>query len=1034
MSKKEKSRGSFLGAVTFFVFFLLIIIAFAIGGLYTVRDRLLIEYIREKGPQHFGMEVLAIDSIVTRPVGSLSVDLKGVAVQASPNSPLIRAQQISISTPKSLLGIYQLLHSKENLELKLQLLDPEIQATSKPEDSNASKESPVATSQIPPKLPFSVSLETELRNGTLLAGPSGKPVKLSGLTGIIRADVKPTSKAETLQVHSTGQLVLKLGIADRTELPMRADWTIKTNPTFSNPSSGPVVPIELSNLSISTLGMTIKSQGKIDWPSQNVDLTASGFSTDLSVIPLDKAESEALGVVGRLKGQAEISIKVNGALSKAIKTTGLFKLKSATIPFELSRKTPKPFSIRGPVDVDLDVPFAVDYDIAKSNLDSIDLQLATFKVDLTNAEVRAEGLLKKNAAIMMGLQGQMTAAGKTLDISTFEFRLANLLAATKGQVQLNPKRLSKLDIRVSLPNLQGWPQLVPLLGTIDPGPVISAAQINQANGSMTVAANVELPLLDPERLKEDSKIELEALDARDIVFPFSYKKDADTPQRKIAEGVLRAAIQASGSFTAKNWKVRRAFGNVDLKDVKIEWADLLSKVRGRDLYAKFDSAADGSKIKIDKIEIKTDTSAVSAKGSFSILGSEKDPEYKIDSSIDSQVVLSQLYELVPVLRSVKSKAPSGSIFNTYKISGVFKTKGGIATSPLVLDGRTILRAPQFIYLEPKSKKENTNDSSAGDAQATPKFEFFKWPLVQNSKIIFDAQIVSVKHKTGEVKNVSTVMTLNKGDLTGTAKASDAFGGPIVLTAIRVPNISTTPIEEIKATAAGTFQKLNLSSAGEYFDPEFKTLVGGLSSGTFTASLLPFSTQSFIDTATASGTVTVKGGTLSTLKFDDLVNKKISENPKVAQLIGAKPNLNTKGAAFDMQAKYSYAKSRINLKDFRMDSPEMNSLELEGWLQKDLKTELKGTAYLSNTPIGGSFRQANSDKTGRLVVPIKISGSLKEPSLDIAEEVITTMVSKTVELETNKVKEKAKAEVNKVIEEKKKEAVDKIKNELKRLGL
>jgi hypothetical protein len=98
------------------------------------------------------------------------------------------------------------------------------------------------------------------------------------------------------------------------------------------------------------------------------------------------------------------------------------------------------------------------------------------------------------------------------------------------------------------------------------------------------------------------------------------------------------------------------------------------------------------------------------------------------------------------------------------------------------------------------------------------------------------------------------------------------------------------------------------------------------------------------------------------------------------------------------------------------------------------TELNGTAYLANTSIGGSFRQANSDKSGRLVVPIKISGSLKEPSLDIAEEVITAMVSKTVQLETTKLKDKVRTEATKVIEEKKNEAVDKIKDELKRLGL
>jgi hypothetical protein len=1031
MSKSEKSRGSFFGALVFFLFFLLLLIGAAAVGVYTIRDRLLIEYIREKGPRHFGVEVLAIDSLLTRPVGSLSLELKGVIFQASSQSPVVRAQQISISTPKTLLGLYQLFHSKETLTLKMQLLAPQIQATSKTETAVSQTDS-TAQNTNPPKLPFPISIEAELRDGQIDLGTTAKPISIKGLTGIVRSDITPTSKADTLAIRSTGQLVLKLGIADRTDLPMRADWTLQAKPTLA--SNGAVVPIEISNLSVSALGMTIKSQGKIDWPSQAIDFNASGFSTDLSVIPIDKGESEALGIVGRLKGQAEIAVKVVGFLNKSVKTSGLFKLKNATLPFELVRKTPKPFLIKGPVDVDLDVPFAVDYNFASQSLEGIDLQLATFRFDMTNAEVRADGILKKNAAIMMGLQGQLTAAGKTLDITFVEFRLANLLFATKGQISIDPSRLSKLDVRVSLPNLQGWPQLVPMLGTIDPGPVINAAQINQANGSMTLAATIELPIADPSRLKSDTKIELDALDARDIVFPFSFKKDADTPNRKLAEGILRAAVQASGSFSSTSWKIRRAVGTVDLKDVKIEWGDLLNKARGRDLIARFDSAADGAKIKIDKLDIKTGISSLSGKGTVFLNETEKAPEYKVATSFESQLVLSQLYDLVPVLRSVRSKVPSGTIFNSYKVTGVFN--GDVAKSPLVLAGRTVLRTPQFIYLDQKSSKSESDDSTAASKEkdSTPKFVFLKWPVVKNSKIIFDAQIGSLKHKTGEIKSVTTVMSLDNGSLTGTAKIGQAFGGPVEIKAIRVPDLATTAVENISASAAGTFQEINLSNAVEYFDPEFKKLVGGTSSGSFTSNLKPFSSESILDTATASGTVAVKNGFLSSLKFDDLVNTKIAENPKVAQLLGAKPSLNTKGAAFDMVAKYAFSKGRLNLKDFKMDSPEKNSIDLEGWLQKDFQTELKGTAYIANTSIGGSFRQANSDKTGRLVVPIKISGSLKEPSLDIAEEVISAMVSKTVELETTKIKDKVKTEATKVIEEKKNEAVDKIKNELKRLGL
>jgi len=175
--------------------------------------------------------------------------------------------------------------------------------------------------------------------------------------------------------------------------------------------------------------------------------------------------------------------------------------------------------------------------------------------------------------------------------------------------------------------------------------------------------------------------------------------------------------------------------------------------------------------------------------------------------------------------------------------------------------------------------------------------------------------------------------------------------------------------------------------------------------------------------TSSGKINVKQGHLSTVSFDQMVNKKLAEFPIVAKLLGSEPKVGTKGVSLGLGSDFSLAKGRFELKTLTALTPEKNEMRVAGWIQKDMRVDLKGDVFLADTPIGGSFRQANSDKTGRLVVPVHITGSLKEPSLAIAESVIREMTQKTVDLEAKKLKNTVKDK-----------AVDAIKEELKKRGL
>lgn len=1042
MSSKKKS-GSFFGALTFFLFFLSLLMVLAIVGVYIVRDRLALEFIREQGPAKFGLEALAVNSLTTRPLGPFSVEVGGLVLKTSPNSPTIRAEKALVSTPNNLLGLYQLWHAKTPLALNVKL-EGLIVTTGDSVQSPMTPPSPVDSPvNRAPELPFPINLEVDLRSATFelnLGGGSAKaqPLTIREVTGITRLDVEPSPKPGELLARSTGQFALKFKLSDRGELPIRAEWKISTRPKFEGQELK--APLEIQEMLISSLGINLKTTGKFQWPSQELEVKSSGFSADLGVIPLEPEESKSLGLSGRLRGEADFAVQLTGSLKKQVRASGQLKLKRGQFPFSISRQTPRPFSLKGPVDVDLDIPFSVLYDFGNSKLESIDLQLATIKADLTNAELLMDGLLNKQANVMLGLSTQLTSAGENAELSSFELRLANFLLGAKGQLSINKNRASRIELKASLPDVRGWPQILPLISSKAEGTPISPQQLSQTNGSISILARLEAPLMDPDKFKNEFKLDLDTLDVRDFSFPLglnlsntkaSQNLNASPQTRRIA-GLIQGQVQAVGRITPSQWNIRRANGFLDLKDVGIEWDDLFHKKTGRDLIMRFDAASDGKKLKLDRFDIKTDISSLSSKGIITIAGTESEPEFRLEQNVESQVALSQLYELIPALRSVRAKIPTGSLYNSYKVTGSFSSKLGVDKSPVVLTGKTVLRTPQVNYLE--SKPAPSANSAGAKMESAPDFPFLRWPVIANSQITLDTQIATLKHKSGEFKSVQSILSLAKGDLNGAAKVGQGFGGAIDVKSLRMTKLAMTPAQDLKVQVNGLFTGIDLSKLGEYFDPGFKTLLGGVSTGKFEAALQPLSSRSLVDTAVASGTISVKNGFLSSMKLDDLVNKKIVENPQVAKLLKVQPTISTKGASFDMGSGFSYEKGRISLKDLNIVSPEKNAIRLSGWLQKDFMTELSGTAFLADTPIGGSFKEANADTQGRLIVPIKITGSLKQPSLEIAETAINAMVQKTINYEANKAKTRIKSEAQKVIDQKKNEAVDKLKEELKKRGL
>lgn len=1045
--RKKKKGGSFFGALIFLMFFLVLIIAGALGAAYVLRDQIITEYIRREGPRALGVEALSIESLVTRPLGQVSVEIQGLVFQSSKQAPTLHAQKVVLSSPHNLFELYQLTMTHGTLPLKAQLVGVQIQATTNGTPPESPTETDTKTTLNAKALPFGLDLEAELRDASLELGPASKPVRVRDMTGIVRIQVTSAAGRDTLKVTCTGQLALGFVLGDQSHLPLRTEWSLFATPKLSDPSN---VSIQINSLHVSTLGMTLKSKGTLKWPEQTFSAEASGSTPDLGVLPLDQAESQALGLSGRLKGQAEVSVQIAGALDGVVNAQGSVRVKGGQLPFALTREQPRATSVKGPVDVDLEAPFKISYDIANSKIKSLDLQLATFRVDLSGADVRIAGLLRKPPGLMMAASGNVTAEGETIELGGLDLKLANAVLSTKGQVSIDPKRHSKLDFALTLPNLNGWPQLAPVLGTLDGGAIANPDDLNRAKGSFNLKAKAEIPLGAPATISTDSKFDVEVFEATGLEFPVNIQNEAE---KRVVNGVVRGSVFGSGTFALTSqkekpvvWNLKRATGMVDLKDLAVSWGnptgELVSKSRGQDAGFNFGiSSVPGAdtKIKVERLDLRFVDSTASLTG---FVTHDASGDILLDTSLSMRAALRQVYDLLPAMRPIRAKFPSGTIVGNVKAVGTYHTKEGHASSPLVLNGRIGLKAPQAIFLEAnpvdlKAKadsKTKTPSEPASAKNGTPDLAFLKWPIVAKSKMVFDVQIDAISVKTTSLKGVGALATLTDGNLTGNAAVANAFGGPIKISQFSMPSLARARPEEMKATITGNFQGLNLSAAGEYMNPQWKTLVGGLAGGAFTLSILPFSGASAVDTAAAQGSLQVKQGFLSTISLDQMVNQKLMEHPEISKLAGVRPKVASKGVSLNLGTDFSFAKGRLNLRGLKALSPERNELRLDGWLQKDFTADLTGTAALADAQIGGSFRQANSDKQGRLVVPIHISGSLKEPSVSIAQEAINEMMKKTIQLEANKLKGAVKANAGRAFEQKKKEAIDAVKEELKKRGL
>jgi hypothetical protein len=260
-------------------------------------------------------------------------------------------------------------------------------------------------------------------------------------------------------------------------------------------------------------------------------------------------------------------------------------------------------------------------------------------------------------------------------------------------------------------------------------------------------------------------------------------------------------------------------------------------------------------------------------------------------------------------------------------------------------------------------------------------------------------------------------------MTTTGQIAQIFDGSVNLKTFTYPLLVKAPT----FTMSGSFKDINLDKSITWFSKEYKEMVRGSGTGDFQFSVPDRSRKDFFEKLEGDGNAKVKNGFLSTLKFDDLANEKLSKVPG----LGKGQKVSTKGAAADLDTRFVIKDGRLNVDPLHVLTPERNEMQSKGWITLKEKTcDLEATLFLANSPVGGSILEANTDGQGRLKVPVHIRGSVFSPDLSIASEVIQALLTNAAKLEGEKLKKRltgqGEAKVKEVGEQLKQEAEKKLK--------
>jgi hypothetical protein len=584
--------------------------------------------------------------------------------------------------------------------------------------------------------------------------------------------------------------------------------------------------------------------------------------------------------------------------------------------------------------------------------------------DLSQMAISKKDVFNKAKGVPLVFSASGSGTAKSGKLEKLDFKFANLALRAAGDIKSEAGQSSSISIEVDRTDLSGWEaHFPPLAGA----PV---------KGTLELKGKIGGDLHKPEMLA----IVLKPLALENVEANLEWKsKDGLTTLK----GPVKANSRAELSTIGSDLRSADLALNADLSGLAIVSRELNKKI-GVPLTFGISGAQRGSQIEIKSALLKLGQSAVNVSGTVS---SPQKP--RVALKINTQGL--QLAELASMSTRLEAMGLAGTAGGTMEITGIYDFKEGLEKSPLRAKGDLFARIPVYKMERAHPSPEPTPAPQKEQEKPAPLLP--NWPIAQTAVVKVDVQIGEFAYGDLLAKGIKSVAQLANGNVQGSAEIRNVFSG-----SVKIPKFQTklnTSLSDL--TTDLEISHLDIQAAAAFVSPAWRELVKGSASGRMSAVIPHPSHPNFVERVVAGGTLNLKNGFVSTLQLDQVLNESLAKIPG----IGAGNQLNSNGVAADISLDFKTEKKFLVIKKFGFVTPERNELTAQGKIGFDASIELIGEAALATAPVGGSIRAANSDKTGRFVVPLRIKGNLMKPEAAFAQETVNLLLKRTAEHEGKK---------------------------------
>lgn len=728
--------------------------------------------------------------------------------------------------------------------------------------------------------------------------------------------------------------------------------------------------IQLPKIHLSFMGLQSEGSGRT-----TVDLETHLWKTAIQIKELSKIPMDLMKLPFKIEqGSLIFALEVakNGA-STPWEAKGNISLLGVKGNIQVESEK---FQLRGPLALDISSLFSAQ----GSAFSFSNLKLSA---DATSAEIQVPKVFKKssNIPLVTKIDGQGNLEGAQLESVSLQLGAAQVFA--KGT--FSRKGRSNFNLKIPPLSLNGFESFFPPLASYP------------ATGTLSLESRIVGNIMEPKSLE----IDILDLQAQRIQTQLQWNKE---DQSLSLQGPASLDLKAKGKILNFIPVGLIAQGKLDTSGMGVSYKDLFKKSRGQRMTLEFNTSQIPNGIQLNKAYLQTNFGSFQAQGTLPM-----DLSQAVDlRSSFSDFNFVRASESIPLLKKYLS---AGSLDGGIQLKGKINTQQFL-DSPLTTDVRLNLKVPEFSYSSGSPKAEETVKDKKVPYDPKPFFE--KKSFYDGLQVNLRAEIQNVKYNDLRLQGLQTQVNLTRGmNLQTTLSIKDIFGGSFSLKDLKIPLYAKEP----SLTGNSIVRNLDMGRTLSWGLPSLKELVQGQANGNFNfKSSLPQNPK-FLDNLFVKGKVEIPQGRMETLRFVSMAKSALSKIPQVGEKVPEDVGpLDAK-----ITADFELMNQVLKLTSFEALTTQQDLVKVKGSIKLTKDVDLNGEIALASAPVKGSFKEANSDPQGRLLIPVLVQGNLTNPQLSFVTSSLQAMIQKMIQYEGNKLKARAQEEAQKFAEQKKQEA-------------